>query len=151
MRTSRLSLSLVLAIVLVFLTVGSSLAADSDKRAGRFLTATLTGAAEVPGPGDPDGTGTASIVINPGQEEICFTLTVANIAPATAAHIHIGTTTQAGPVVVGLTPPTSGSSSGCVTVSRELARAIIQDPSLYYINVHNAAFPSGAIRGQLSK
>jgi len=151
MRTSRLSLSFVLAMALVFLAVGSSLAADPDKRGGRPLTATLTGAAEVPGPGDPDGTGTASITVNPGQGEICFTLRVSNIVPATAAPIHFGTSTFAGPVVVGLTPPTGGISADCVSVSRELAKTIIQEPSSYYVNVHNAAYPAGAIRGQLSK
>jgi len=138
-------------MALVFLAVGSSLAADPDKRAGRPLTATLTGAAEVPGPGDPDGAGTASITVNHGQGEICFTLRVSNNAPATAAHIHFGTATVAGPVVVGLTPPTSGISADCVSVSRELAKTIIQEPSSYYVNVHNTAYPAGAVRGQLSK
>ena len=48
----------------------------------------MTGAAEAPGPGDPDGSGTAFFTLNQGQGEICFELTVANIDPATAAHIH---------------------------------------------------------------
>jgi hypothetical protein len=117
--------------------------------AGRPLTAVLTGAAEVPGPGDPDGSGTATITVNPGQREICFTLQVDDIAPATAAHIHVGTVTEAGDVVVTLAPPSEGTSTGCVTLSRDLALAIIRDPSDYYVNVHNTAFPAGAVRGQL--
>ena len=117
---------------------------------GRSLSATLTGAAEVPGPGDPDGSGTAVIRVNPGQGEVCFVLTVSDIAAAVAAHIHVGVVTQAGPVVVGLTPASSGSSSGCAPLSRELAIAIIQDPENYYVNVHTSEFPAGAVRGQLS-
>jgi hypothetical protein len=119
---------------------------------GRPFATTMTGAAEVPGPGDPDGSGTASITLNHGQTEICFELTVLGIAPATAAHIHIGGAGVAGPVVVPLAPPTSGTSSGCVTgVDPALVKAIIQSPQEYYVNVHNADFPAGALRGQLSK
>src|SRR5688572_17974591 len=80
---------------------------------GAEVSATLTGAAEIPGPGDPDGSGSARITLNPGQGEVCFQLEASNIAPATASHIHVGGPTVAGPVVVTLTPPTSGSSTGC--------------------------------------
>ncbi len=105
----------------------------------------------MPRPGDPDGTGTARVTLNRGQSEICFALTVANIAPATAAHIHEAPAGTAGPVVVGLTAPTSGTSQGCRTVDRELIDDILKDPSQYYVNVHNAPYPAGAVRGQLSK
>jgi hypothetical protein len=118
---------------------------------GRKLTATLTGAAEVPTPGDPDGTGTASVTVNPGQGRICYEITVRNIAPATMAHIHEAPVGVAGPVVKGLTPPTDGSSSGCVDVTRQLALEILKDPADYYVNVHNAEYPGGAVRGQLAK
>lgn len=118
---------------------------------GRPLETGLTGAAEVPGPGDPDGSGTARLTLNPGQGEICFELTVANIEPATAAHIHEAPAGSAGPVVVGLTAPTTGTSRDCLAVDRELIQEIMADPSAYYVNVHNSPFPAGAVRGQLSK
>jgi hypothetical protein len=105
----------------------------------------------VPGPGDLDGSGEAFITLNHGRGEVCFQLSVSDIAPATAAHIHEAPAGVAGPVVVGLTPPTSGSSSGCVSADRDLIKDIIQNPADYYVNVHNAAFPAGAVRGQLSK
>lgn len=55
-------------------------------------------------------------------------------------------------VVVALAAPTGGSSSGCVSdVDRDLARAIIVNPDDYYVNVHNAEFPAGAVRGQLAR
>jgi hypothetical protein len=50
-----------------------------------------------------------------------------------------------------LTPPTTGSSEACVSAAQELVQAIIQNPENYYVNVHNAPFPGGAVRGQLSK
>ena len=116
---------------------------------GRPLDAVLTGAAEVPGPGDADGMGTASLRVNPGTGQICYTLTVAGIDPATAAHIHVAPAGVAGPVVVPLTAPTNGSSTACTDVDRELARDIVRDPESYYVNVHNPAHPAGAVRGQL--
>ena len=138
---------LLLVLALAFVALGSTALAHG----GRPLATTMTGAAEVPGPGDPDGVGTALLTLNPGQEEICFELTVANIAPATAAHIHVGPVGVAGPVVVPLPAPTGGSSSGCVSADRALIKAIIKHPENYYVNVHNAVYPAGAIRGQLSK
>jgi hypothetical protein len=108
----------------------------------------------VPGPGDPDGSGTASLRFNPGQGEVCFELTVSNIGlPATGAHIHVGTETEAGDVVVPLdpAPDASGSASGCVSADPALIQAIMQNPEGYYVNVHNEEFPDGAVRGQLSK
>jgi CHRD domain len=53
--------------------------------------------------------------------------------------------------VVPLTPPTSGVSSGCTSADPNLIKAIIQHPENYYVNVHTAEFPGGALRGQLSK
>lgn len=118
---------------------------------GVRLTASLDGASEVPGPGDPDGTGTASVRINPGQNQLCYSITVSNIAPATMAHIHEAAAGASGPVVRGLTAPTGGTSQACVTISRELARDIVSRPSDYYVNVHNALYPAGAVRGQLGR
>ena len=124
---------------------------SSMEQGGQPLTVMLTGAAEVPGPGDPDGTGTATLRFNPGQNQLCFELQVSNIQTATAAHIHAGTADKAGPVVVGLTPLAGDKSSGCVTLAREKIDEILKNPSNFYVNVHNAEFKAGAVRGQLSK
>jgi hypothetical protein len=108
----------------------------------------LSGAAEVPGPGDPDGSGVAIVRWNTDDGTICYKIFVRQIEPATAAHIHIGAEGIAGPVVQGLTAPTDGHSSGCV-VNDALADALAADPGNYYVNVHNAEYPAGAVRGQL--
>ena len=118
---------------------------------GATFTAMLDGASEVPGPGDPDGFGSATISVNPGQERVCYSITVSDIAPASMAHIHEAEAGMSGPVVVTLMAPTGGSSQACATVSRELAKEIIKDPSEYYINVHNSEYPGGAVRGQLGR
>ncbi len=119
------------------------------RRRGRPLNTALTGAAEAPSPGDPDGSGTAALRVNPGTGVICYTLTVTDIEPATAAHIHEAPAGTAGPVVQGLDAPADGRSSNCVTVARTLARDIVANPADYYVNVHNAEYPAGAVRGQL--
>gem|GEM_PF-1057843 len=122
-----------------------------DNGEGRRLTTELVGAVEVP-PGDPDGSGTATIRLRPEKGEACFELTASDIGPATAAHIHEGAEGVAGPAVVTLDPPTGGSSSGCVSnVDTDLLRNILQNPEQYYVNVHNEEFPDGAIRGQLGR
>ena len=113
---------------------------------GRPFTVQMTGAAERPGPGDPDGTGTAKLMLNYGQGRVCYEITVNNIATPTAAHIHEAPATSPGPVVVPLPPLT-----GCVDADREEIKEIIQHPEDYYVNVHNADFPAGAIRGQMAK
>lgn len=125
--------------------------AEHVRDGGTVLRATLTGAAERPGPGDPDGSGSITITVNPGQKRICYELTVAGIDTPTAAHIHIAPTTSPGPIVVPFPAPPLGSSSGCVAVTSRQAAQLIAKPSAYYFNVHNAAFGPGAIRGQLAK
>jgi len=123
------------------------LAATQEMKA----TAKLTGAAEVPGPGDPDGSGTMQLTINPDKGEVCYDLTVAKIEEATAAHIHEGAAGKEGPVKVPLDAPKPGSAKGCKTADAAVVKAIMQNPADYYVNVHNAAFPKGAVRGQLAK
>ena len=127
---------------------------DAKINGGRPFELTLTGAAEVPGPGDPDGSGTAKFTLNQGQGIIKYEINVSNITlPAVGAHIHLGSTTEAGPVVVPLIPPdASGHSSGEAIVDPELIKAIRQNPENYYVNVHTLPlYAAGAVRAQLSK
>jgi hypothetical protein len=115
------------------------------------------GAAEVPDPGDPDGSGGAQVTINVKKERVCFVLVVLDIAlPTAAAHIHEGEAGVAGGIVVTLEAPTEidgtgiGLANGCVRDQpRALLRDIKNNPDQYYVNVHNAEFPGGAVRGQL--
>jgi hypothetical protein len=114
------------------------------------LTSTLTGHQETPGPGDLDGTGTARVTVNAITSRLCWTMAVRGIDPATAAHIHSGTEGVAGPPVMPITTPdAAGQSQGCVPITQELAVAMLREPDLFYLNVHNQPHPAGAIRGQL--
>lgn len=126
---------------------------DGAEHGGQQLVAVMTGPEEVP-PGDADGTGTARFTLNHGQGEICYEVTVAGIAlPATMSHIHEGAagTGPGRPVVFLTAPDASGTARGCAAVDRAVIEAIRESPSLYYVNVHNAAHPGGAVRGQLQR
>lgn len=140
-------LIVLLALVLTMAVAAAAYAATGDNIR---RTASLWGANEIPGPGDANGSGEATIKINMDKRQICYTLTARRIAPATMAHIHAGPAGVAGPVVVPLNAPTDGKSTGCAQdVDPTLLRAILRNPGQYYVNVHNAEFPGGAIRGQL--
>jgi hypothetical protein len=109
------------------------------------LGAVLVGGNEVSTPGDPDGFGFADVRVRRG--EVCWRISVQSVAPITAAHIHAGPKGVTGPVVVPLEP----YRAGCVDTRRRTARFIRQHPGEFYVNVHNAEFPAGALRGQLRR
>jgi hypothetical protein len=139
MKKTLLVLTLLAAIVVSIGIAHAKPSASTD----------LTGAAEVSG-GDPDGSGYALISLSPSTNRLCFDIVVKDIEPATAAHIHKGAPGVDGPVVVTLTPPSGGESLGCVDLDADLFKDIKMHPEDYYVNVHNAEYPDGALRGQLA-
>ena len=118
---------------------------------GTALYARLTGAAERPGPGDGNVTGSFTAVVAPDRTRLCYMFfNVALIDPPTAAHIHVGGPEEAGRPVVTLEPPADGTGGGCVPVAADLALELTSNPAGYYVNVHNRTLPNGAVRGQLA-
>ena len=129
-------------------------AAAPDHHGGVKLSATLSGANEVNAQGvgnqgDPDGSGSFSGRLIPGQGQLCYTLTWSAIEAPTMAHIHTGAAGTNGPVFVPFPDLTPGEH--CIAVDREKATALVSKPQDFYVNIHNAAFPAGAVRGQLAK
>lgn len=115
------------------------------------LHSTLTGAAEVPGPGADKGKGEASLSLDTDKNQICYMLHATGADTPTMAHIHKGAAGVAGGVVAPLTAPADGMSQGCVSLAAEALADILAHPGDYYVNVHTAQFPKGAMRGQLEK
>jgi hypothetical protein len=149
-RIMAILTTLLVAIALIVALPGSSAAHD-----GRLLSASLSGANEVP-PADPDGSGDATVAL--GRDAVCFTLSWNNINQPFAGHIHRGAAGVNGPIVVGFfqktptTPLPAGISSaaGCVQgVDPALIAEIRDNPAGFYVNLHTADFPGGVIRGQL--
>jgi len=150
----RILLKSSLAVAGALVLAGPAIAqGDNERNGGRKIAATLTGGAEVPGPGDDNGAGLFEARVNPGTERICYTLAASSIDQATAAHIHLGGPGVAGDPVLTLDTPDGDDddSEDCQDIDRGLAQAIIQNPENYYVNVHTGPFPNGAIRGQLMK
>ena len=111
-------------------------------------SATLSGAQEVPGPGDANGVGIAVITID--GTSIRYSVLHQGITAPTGAHIHTGATGVAGPVIVPLDH--NALMSGVVTgVAADVINQIKANPSGFYVNVHSGEFPNGAIRGQLTE
>ena len=116
------------------------------------LATVMNGAQEHPGPGDPDGRGKVKIVIR--GTTVCFKLKWKDIAtPLTGGHIHEAPAGAAGPIVVDLLANAERikkhKAKGCVTDPD--ATRIAANPAGFYVNLHNANFRAGAIRGQLEK
>ncbi len=127
----------------------------SNGTGGHALVAKLSGASEVPQANTADR-GSAVIRLNAKTLKVCWAFSSLKLSPKdglgtapTAAHIHVGAAGVAGAIVVPL--GSSFSRRGCATSTKPLIDAILASPKGYYVNVHNASYPGGAIRGQLKK
>jgi hypothetical protein len=156
-RIPAVVLAVALVSALALLAVPAAASGGSGSKVTR-LAATLSGANEVPGPGDPDGRGRAFVRLAGGKA--CYALEWSGISAPTAAHIHEGRAGVAGPVAVlffqpgtnaASLPDTLSSVAGCVPVDPALARRIAAKPRDWYVNIHTADFAPGAIRGQLHR
>jgi CHRD domain len=132
------------------------------------LDADLSGANEVP-PADPDGDGKADVEWEINGNEICFDVEFDDIGTPNRGHIHEGAAGINGPIVVTffeLRPPPADPGApaadprndeleeddglkDCVPADPAVLARIEANPQNFYVNLHNARFPGGAVRGQL--
>ena len=137
-------MSLLASVAVVIVAVGLSGGVATAQVPQHHVT--LTGAKEAPTTGDSNGSGEFSWSLD--GTRLCYLLTATKIGTAAAAHIHRGAFGVAGPVRVELTAP-NPASVGCKSISSALATALRDHPRRFYVNVHTAVFPNGAIRAQL--
>jgi hypothetical protein len=145
-------LAVVLAVGALTAVLGLVTASAQTQRAPlRVFKVTFAGENETPA-GDPVATGTATIRIRAAQPRVCYAIVARDLSgSAAAAHIHRGAVGVAGPVLIALrTPGANGRASGCAKAKRSLVKAILAHPARYYVNVHTAEFPEGAIRVELA-
>lgn len=96
--------------------------------------------------GDPDGTGHATVRLNRSAGRVCAEITWSRIGTPTAAHIHRASD---GAVKVDLTGSVTDGARCTTGVAPRLIGRIVEHPRRYYVNVHNQAYPAGAVQGTL--
>ena len=156
MRTRRLALAALVALVSagIFGTVLAFGGAGGGGSTKTSLFATLNGASEISdtgaaNAGDLNGYGGATVTIQ--GRTVCVAVAVAKIGDFSAGHIHKGAPGTNGGVTIDLQLSGDGSpgvAANCVRTSNAVARDLARNPGKYYVNLHNAAYPAGAIRGQ---
>ncbi len=156
----------VTAAVAAVAAVGATLTsytAAADAKSSRpsgsavYLAASLNGFNEVPKPGGPkvgDKKGHAVEFLRIQGNRVSFAVRWSGIGAPTEGHIHLGARGANGPVEIQLfgqkLPASLDAVAGSVTVKDPaLLRSLRQHPSGFYANLHTAAFPGGAVRGQL--
>lgn len=96
------------------------------------------------------GVGQFTGVYEPEANRLCYMLSAPGVASPTAAHIHLGGAGETGAPVLTLKAPAGGWSGDCVDLAPDLAGAMLANPGGYYVNVHSADYPAGAVRGQVT-
>jgi hypothetical protein len=157
----RFALAMVLVLAAPFTLVLSTSAVGGAQTGPKYKPAfaSLLGANEIfqadgkKGAGDEDGEG--SFALSAGGTSLCYAYVVKAIDTPAAAHIHKAKAGVNGDVVITLQAPTSGDPGTVAECLQDQDEAVIEDivehPKRYYVNVHTADYPDGAIRGQLQR
>ncbi|MFI6318151.1 CHRD domain-containing protein [Nonomuraea sp. NPDC050556] len=115
-----------------------------------FLVAGLRGANEVGTAGDPDGS--ATVALRVAGDQVSFAIRWDKLDAPKLADIHLGAKGVNGEVkldlVDGQLPANALGVSGTATADPAVLSALAADPTGFYADLHNSAFPSGAARGQ---
>jgi hypothetical protein len=153
----RKSALLPLLACMALVALPAELAGGQRRTSDVRLIAALSGANEVdqngnPGAGDADGYGAAAVTVRRNRR-VCWHIAARNIGTIVGGHIHEGSPTQNGPIVVPFfdSADLDPSGRGCTRAPRAVWRELRRTPSAFYVNVHTSDFPGGAIRGQLSR
>ncbi|MDX1634743.1 MAG: CHRD domain-containing protein [Marinobacter sp.] len=148
-------------------TLGLTLGLASALQAGHtnHVISTQLSAKELVGSkGDADGMGHAHVFgVDGDPTTLCYVIQVEGIQlvpvkEGMAAHIHEAGAGMNGAPIAMLAGPEDGDAADCLTEGEEgkfptgeagIVKRILENPSDFYINVHNPEYPDGAIRGQL--
>jgi hypothetical protein len=146
---NRPQVSLPLAVA--FALVASLALAAGVLAAETTLTADLAGVTEGENPGNPDGSGSATITLDPETGDVCWDMTAEDIGAVTQSHIHTGAEGVSGGVLIPLDDDGfDGTTQGCTSdVAAADIQMVLDNPAGFYVNLHTTDFPAGAIRGQL--
>jgi CHRD domain len=156
MRLLRVSslLGLILAAMVAAQPASGEVVPEPEPQARKRATLvadSMTGAQVIPGPGDPDGFGTASLPNASDLGRICWDIHTNLVdVPLTGSLIHAGGPGQVGVVALQLFGEVNDPNpSGCRDADPDLLRDLNQNSREYYLEISNFPYPGGAIRGQL--
>lgn len=116
----------------------------------QLVTTTLSGASEVP-VNASTATGSVLGTFNPTTNQLNLTVTFSGLTSnATAGHIHTGAIGTNGSIIIPFTVPssTAGTFNYSGVITSVQATALLAGNT--YVNIHNANFSGGEIRGQLN-
>jgi hypothetical protein len=163
------SISIILSMTAVVGTLGviapiPNEATAQQQQGNQEFEAILTGAAEVP-PVQTNASGSAEVEVVDNGNRVEYVIDVSNIDRVIVAHIHQGTSSEAGPVIATLfnastpTGPMTGQlTAGSITSAnlegplqgKQLSDLIaLMQNGQAYVNVHTEQNPDGEIRGTL--
>ena len=127
--------------------------------------ALLAGSFEVPPVNNTSGSGFGELGVVDNGNTVEYKITVINMENVTKAHIHLGNSSQAGPIVASLlnastqTGPIIGELTEGNITSADLVGPLQGKPlsdlitlmqnGTAYVNVHTAQNPEGEIRGAI--
>jgi hypothetical protein len=110
------------------------------------LGAKLAGKNEVP-KGSPTAHGIVNLTLSTAKRSVCWKFELVGVSKPAVAHIQKGRAGVSGPIFIPL--GTTYKSKGCAHATKGKIEAVESSPNGFYVNVHNAKYPGGAVRGQL--
>ena len=162
------SISIILSMTAVVGTLGVIAPVPNQATAQepgvQEFDAILTSAAEVP-PVQSSASGFAELEVEEGSDNMEYGIIAINIDKVTKAHIHQGSSSEAGPVVATLFNPSTPTgpvteelTTGSITSAnlegplqgKQLSDLIaLMQNGQAYVNVHTEQNPDGEIRGTI--
>ena len=110
------------------------------------LGAKLAGKNEVP-KGSPTAHGIVNLTLSSAKQSVCWRFELVGVSKPAVAHIHKGRAGVSGPIFIPLGK--AYKAKGCTSASKAKIEAVESKPNGFYVNVHNAKYPAGVVRGQL--
>jgi hypothetical protein len=80
-------------------------------------------------------------IVDKDKGELCYLLNVAGVDGANAAKI----VSDKGAVAVNLQAPVGGASGSCAAIGADTARALLDHPERYWVQIDSAAYPQAAM------
>jgi hypothetical protein len=175
-RARRLAVAVAISGVVAAAALGSTAAADDTSGVGNTLHEQLTGYAEVPLALSTTGNGQFRAQLDEQAQEITYELSYADLeGNVTQAHIHFGSSSQAGGISVFLCTNLGNGPAGTqpcpaapATITGTIRPADVIGPTgqgigagqfnelinairagKTYVNVHSSLYPPGEIRAHL--